>query len=979
MKKLTLLIALCLTLCAGLLLTACGGDDGPSVSGGGCKTHEFGEARVVVNPSCTEPGTAIKACTKCGIENHVSLDPIGHDLEVESERPSDCTGDGYRNSVCTRCGYTKNESLPATGHTHEYKVSSFPTKTSGGWYSYRCVNDGCTRSGSGDLPSLTDEGYVKETIDEDNFKYTYTTSDGETITFNASNFLFGSAYTGEDWPYKFDAYIVIGYEGEKTELTLPATFNGCPVIGIGDYAFDYTDITSVVVPEANFAYTADDVKDEWLDEFEQYVQPEADGKYYFGGYSSIGYRAFDGAAALTSVTLPKTLTDISSNAFASCTMLETINLENVTYIDADAFTGCTSLVKANLSSLEELNYRSFMGCTSLKEVILSSSLKKINSNVFENCTSLTEIVIPDSVTFVSAAILKGCTGLEKLTAPNLCGNDLSVFFSGHVYSENDVVVYYYNQDRNSIPTSLTTVTITLDTEIGDSAFESCSSLKTVNYLSDVTSIGERAFKGCSSLEGFKIPDTVTSIGKAAFGGVDPFKYNQDFDNKAYYIPSETNPYFYLLAVDYVASGEFVIKAGCKFVEYNAFEFVSSESVTAIRVPSSVEHLGTLKYANGYIWGTSLDIYFDGTAQRFTELGLIIAGWQNMHLYIPSGSGYAEVTELVISDKVTEIASGVSTTYGNFKSLVSVFIPESVKTIGAYAFADSTMKTVYYGGSLSDWCAIEFNGRYASPLAVAEHFYVKNGTGFIEVAGSVILPEGTATVNQYAFYGFAGLTELMVPSSVEGIYPSAYENCANLTTIYYAGTADQWQSISYAGNASIVPHFYSESRPSLEDFIAGLDKTLWHYGEGGKPEAWSTARGNVVDGKTYVHTGSSVTVTEEYWQLVLTLKQMDAVDQLEDPDLIAIVNASSTKSELEAGLADYYLGTSAGATFAFANGQMTIEQGGESVSLDYLELDGEIYYVLTGGKAFDIKENGVYLNETIVNEFITVVHSYTVAD
>ena len=235
------------------------------------------------------------------------------------------------------------------------------------------------------------------------------------------------------------------------------------------------------------------------------------------------------------------------------------------------------------------------------------------------------------------------------------------------------------------------------------------------------------------------------------------------------------------------------------------------------------------------------------------------------------------------------------------------------------------------------------------------------------------------VNQYAFYGFSDVTEIFVPASVEAIYVSAYSGCANLEAIYYYGTAEEWEEICYQTSSSdddsVTKCFYSENQPSLEDYLAGLDRTLWHYDENGKPEAWSAMRGNTVNGKTYAYTDSSVSVTDEYWYMIEALKQQGMLDMLEDTTLIEIASASSNKSELEAGLKNYYAATAQGLVLSFENGQMTATQDGESASLEYLELDGEIYYVLTNGKAFTIVNGGASLEEYITLEYITVTHTY----
>ena len=56
------------------------------------------------------------------------------------------------------------------------------------------------------------------------------------------------------------------------------------------------------------------------------------------------------------------------------------------------------------------------------------------------------------------------------------------------------------------------------TAIGDSAFENCIALKSIEILSGVTIIGDSAFSWCSRLTSIEIPEGVTAIGSYAFCG-----------------------------------------------------------------------------------------------------------------------------------------------------------------------------------------------------------------------------------------------------------------------------------------------------------------------------------------------------------------------------------------------------------------------------------------------------------------------------
>ncbi|MEL3909375.1 MAG: leucine-rich repeat domain-containing protein, partial [Treponemataceae bacterium] len=79
----------------------------------------------------------------------------------------------------------------------------------------------------------------------------------------------------------------------------------------------------------------------------------------------------------------------------------------------------------------------------------------------------------------------------------------------------------YNVDKDKLPSKLVipdTIYGKKVAEIGESAFEGCTGIKTLNLPAALTKIGNWAFKGCTGIKTLDLPASLTEIGRDAFYG-----------------------------------------------------------------------------------------------------------------------------------------------------------------------------------------------------------------------------------------------------------------------------------------------------------------------------------------------------------------------------------------------------------------------------------------------------------------------------
>ena len=181
--------------------------------------------------------------------------------------------------------------------------------------------------------------------------------------------------------------ISVNYEGDWSNLTIQS---GNPAVQDAANAplfdFDFTpDNTAAIVTNYKYNGAAADVT--------------IPSRYKGKPVTTIGHAAFFNSA-VTSVTIPDSVTSISDSAFINCPQLTNISIPNsVTYIGFSAFNSCTSLKSITLpSSLSTIQSYAFCNCGNLETIRIPVSVTSIGNCAFADCPSLMTVTYPGSKT-----------------------------------------------------------------------------------------------------------------------------------------------------------------------------------------------------------------------------------------------------------------------------------------------------------------------------------------------------------------------------------------------------------------------------------------------------------------------------------------------------------------------------------------------------------------------------------------------------
>ena len=532
----------------------------------------------------------------------------------------------------------------------------------------------------------------------------------------------------------------------------------------------------------------------------------------------ISPEAFYTNSNLSQVVLPLSLQGIGTDAFKSCTKLDTVNFKgtidewvNISF-ENEYSNPCNcaqnlylneKLLCGDVSISKDISNFAFVGLSNITSITFSDEVKKIGKYAFLNCYGLTKLVIPGNVSEIGMGSFKGCNNLVSVNIPfvgtseSATGSD-SVFgsiFGSTSSSTSGTTKQSYDSSNSSyyyIPSTLKSVTITKATKIPYGTFENCSMITDLSIPKSVASVGENAFRGCTGLKKLSIPfvgSSRTSTGYSSTFGY-PFGYSSssvDGYTSQYYESSKC--YYYNIP----SSIEDVEITDQSTIPYGAF--YNCSKIKNIRLNKVITDISTSAF-----FGLSgmENVYFDGSLEEWCNINCTSyrPNYYANHLYI---NGELLQGELVIPSTITNVPSYA---FAGATDISSIKFNSSLSSVGANAFTKCNgLNRVEFEGTLDEWMNITFMNCFANPNYYANNLIV-NG---LPVSGEITIPENVTSIpdasfagcnditkinfsenitsiGNYAFYSCKALTEIVIPDSVKSIGSNAFAYCNNVSEI-----------------------------------------------------------------------------------------------------------------------------------------------------------------------------------------------------
>lgn len=603
-------------------------------------------------------------------------------------------------------------------------------------------------------------------------------------------------------------------------ITIPAGMNldgvDYRVVGIGNYAFRNTTITSIDMPE---------------------------------GLLTIGDEAFANCTSLTSVKIPSTVTSIGTTCFLNCGFTSITLPASLTTIGKEAFLKNSKLTNIVIpDNVTTMGERTFEGCTALKSITVGKGVTALPKKFAFQCTALSQVTFNGTITNIGEWAFSECEALTSIPLPEGLTSISDYAFSPSGITSITLPASLELLGRQVFDSSKLSTAIFLgaDTEIGYGAFQQ-TPIESVTLPQNLRSLPNLAFYKCTSLKSISLPASIVSIGESAFS----------------FTPLES----ITLPQNLTTIGD---------AAFNSCDSLSTVTNTSTRLRSVGEHtfygcrkLTSIELPNAITVGNSAF----NACSSLTSVNLPMVE----SLGASAFAGCKHLRQASLSESLTRINN--STFYG-CDSLRTITGCENIDTIDANAFnrcyyLDSipAMKKLKFVGKWAFWYCTHLNWQLPEGLTTIDN-YAFDGC----VKQERTLPSTIEYIGDYAFRTCKMPSYLVIPNATTHLGSNAFEGCGEIDSISFGTGLKVIPPYAFhrltdrIGNITATGEWYEFSgalrKVEIPDNIEEIGESAFHH-------CWDVDTIIIGDGVTtigkkafyncyakYLSIGKSVTTIEE---------------------------------------------------------------------------------------------------------------------